>query len=361
MIRPVLSPREKPLPGGAVLVPLLSIVAALIGSAILLAVAGVPPLKAFAEMFRGTFGDLYAISEVVVKMIPLILCGLGVSLAFTMNLWNIGAEGQLYAGAIASTWPALAFPGLPAVVLIPLMVFCGMLGGMLWALGPAVLKAKLQVNEIITTLMLNYVAIFLLDFFLFGPWKDPVSFGFPMSPLFSDSAVLPTLGTTRVHLGLVFGILAAILSAMLLGRTKLGFAMRVIGANRVAARLSGMPVARVMIISLCLSGALAGLAGMSEVAGIQGRLRPGISPGYGYTAILIAWLGRLNPWVTTLVAFLFGALLVGGEVLQMSMKIPAHLTFVIQGLILFFVLAGDFVGRYQVRWLRDDPNEGGRP
>ncbi len=191
MIRPVLSPREKPLPGGALLIPLLSLIAALVGSGLLLAVAGVPPLKAFSAMFTGTFGDLYALSEVVVKMIPLLLCGLGVSLAFTMNLWNIGAEGQLHAGAIAATWPALAFPHLPALILIPLMVLCGMIGGALWALGPAVLKAKLQVNEIITTLMLNYVAIFLLDFFLFGPWKDPVSHGFPMSPLFSDSAVLP--------------------------------------------------------------------------------------------------------------------------------------------------------------------------
>ena len=222
MIRPVLSPREKPLPGGTLLVPLLSVVAALACSAVLLAVAGVPPLKAFSEMFRGTFGDLYAISEVVVKMTPLLLCGLGVSLAFTMNLWNIGAEGQLHAGAIAATWPALTFPGLPAPALIPLMMLCGMIGGLLWALGPALLKAKLQVNEIITTLMLNYVAIFLLDFFLFGPWKDPVSFGFPMSPLFGDSAVLPTLGTTRVHLGLAFGLAAALLSALLLGRTKLG-------------------------------------------------------------------------------------------------------------------------------------------
>jgi len=356
VIRPVLSPREKGLPGGTVLVPLLSLAAAFLVSGLLLASAGVEPLKALREMLGGTFGDLYSLSEVVVKMTPLILCGLGVSLAFTMNLWNIGAEGQLYLGAVGASWAALTFPGLPAWALIPLMALAGMAGGLLWALGPALLKATLQVNEIITTLMLNYVAIFLLDFFIFGPWKDPVSHGFPMSPIFSQAAALPTLGATRVHLGLAFGLAAALVCAILLGQTKLGFTMRVIGANRRAAAISGMPVARVMIITLCLSGALAGLAGMSEIAGIQHRLRPGISPGYGYTAILIAWLGRLNPWTTVLVAFLFGALLVGGEVVQMSMKIPVHLTLIVQGLILFFVLAGDFVGRFQVRWLKQEPD-----
>lgn len=354
MKRPVLAPREKKLPGGFILIPVGSILAALIASGILMAASGLDPIKAFTEMFWGVFGDFYAISEVLVKMIPLLLCGLAVSLAFVMNLWNIGAEGQLYAGAIGATWAALTFPELPAPLLIALMTLTGMLGGMLWALGPALLKAKLQVNEIITTLMLNYIAIFLLDFFIFGPWKDPVSHGFPMSPIFADAAHLPAWGTTRIHLGLVYGLVLMFVVAAILGKTKLGFTMRVIGANRTAAEISGMPVAKVMIISLCLSGAIAGLAGMSEVAGIQHRLRPGISPGYGYTAILIAWLGRLNPWLTMIVAFLFGALLVGGEVVQMTMKIPAHLTFVTQGLILFFVLAGDFITRYQIRWLGED-------
>ncbi len=358
MIRPVLSPREKPLKGGVVLIPAASLAAALAVGAVFLSAAGVKPLDAFYEMAWGAFGDLYGLSEVVVKAIPLLLCGLAVSIAFTMNLWNIGAEGQLYAGALGASFVALTWPGWPSWALIPAMMAAGMAAGLLWALGPAILKAGLQVNEIITTLMMNYVALALLDFFVFGPWKDPVSHGFPMSPLFSESAALPTLGATRIHLGLVFGLAAAVLVAMLFGKTKLGFVMRVIGANRTAATLSGMPVAKTIIVCLCLSGAVAGLAGMSEVAGIQGRLRPGISPGYGYTAIIIAWLSRLNPWATVIVSFMFGALFVGGEALQMSMKLPVHLTLVIQGLILFMVLAGDFVGRFKVRWLKEEDGGG---
>lgn len=356
MIRPVLIARDKPLPGGAAGMTVFSLVAALAASALILELSGFPSGEALYEMAWGAFGDLYGLTEVIVKATPLLLCGLAVSIAFTMNLWNIGAEGQLYCGALASSWVALTFPDLPPVLMIGAMTLAGFVGGLVWALIPGLLKAKLQVNEIITTLMLNYVAIFLVDYFLYGPWKDPVSHGFPMTKLFPDAAVLPTLGDSRIHLGLAYGLAAALAVALLLGRTKLGFTMRVIGANRTAAVLSGMPVGRVIVVSLCLSGALAGVAGMSEVAGIQGRLRPGISPGYGYTAIIIAWLGRLNPWITALAAFLFGALLVGGEALQMSLKIPLQLTLVIQGLILFAVLAGDFVTRFRVRWVKDEPS-----
>lgn len=353
-MKPVLISREKPLPGGATLISAASLAAAVLASALLLALSGVPPVKALVEMATGTLGDWYSLSEVVVKMTPLLICALAVSMAFTMNLWNIGAEGQLYAGAIGATWAALHMHGMSPFLVVPAMAACALIAGFLWALGPALLKAKLQVNEIITTLMLNYVAIHLVDYLVFGPWKDPTSFGFPMSPMFSDTAILPVLGTTRIHLGLIFGLLATVFSYLLLQRTRSGFAMRAIGANRRAAALSGMPVSRLIITSLCLSGALAGLAGMAEVAGIQHRLQPGISPGYGYTAIIIAWLSRLNPWATIVVSFFFGALLVGGEVLQMSMKIPAHLALTIQGLVLFFVLAGDFVNRFQVRWVGKD-------
>jgi simple sugar transport system permease protein len=271
-----------------------------------------------------------------------------------MNIWNIGAEGQLYLGAIGATWVALTFPGLPAWAMIPAMMAGGMLGGLLWALGPALLKAKIQVNEIITTLMLNYVAVHLVEFMVFGPWKDPTSFGFPMTPVFSDAATLPALGTTRVHLGLVMGLALVVVVFFLFKKSRLGFTMRAIGANRSASRLSGMPVSKTIVISLCLSGAVAGLAGMTEVAGIQHRLQPGISPGYGYTAIIVAWLARLNPWAMVVVSFLFGALLVGGELLQITMKVSAHLAMLIQGLVLFFVLAGDFVGRFRVRWIKEE-------
>jgi ABC-type uncharacterized transport system permease subunit len=161
------------------------------------------------------------------------------------------------------------------------------------------------------------------------------------------------LGDSRVHLGLAYGLVACVLVWMLMGRTKIGFVMRVTGANRTAARVSGMPIVKVMVVSMLVSGALAGLAGMGEVAAIQGRLRPGVSPGYGYTAIIIAWLAWLRPQVILIVAVLMGALMVGGETLQFTMKVPPHLVFIIQGMILFFVLAGEFVARYKVRWLSE--------
>ena len=354
MMRPVVLPREKPLYGGAALTTLSSIVAALVASGLMLWMYGVNPFMAMYEMGFGAFGDLYGMSETLVKATPLLLCGLGVSVAFTTGLWNIGAEGQLYAGALGASWVALSFPDLPSWLLISGMTLAGMAAGALWALGPAWLKARLQVNEIITTLMMNYIAISLVDYFVYGPWRDPAAHGFPMSALFSPGAILPMLGDSRVHLGLGYGILACVLVWMLLGRTQIGFVMRVTGANRTAARVSGMPIVRVMVVSMLVSGALAGLAGMGEVAAIQGRLRPGISPGYGYTAIIIAWLAWLRPQVILIVAILMGALMVGGETLQFTMKVPPHLVFIIQGMILFFVLAGEFVARYRVRWLRDE-------
>jgi ABC-type uncharacterized transport system permease subunit len=353
MIRPVVQQREEPLYGGAAITTLGSIVLALIACGVVLRLYGVDPFLALYEMGFGAFGDTYAISETLVKATPLLLCGLGVSVAFTTGLWNIGAEGQIYAGALGASWVALSFPELPSWMLIPAMSIMGMIFGALWALGPAYLKAKLQVNEIITTLMMNYVAISMVDYFVYGPWRDPTAHGFPMSALFSEAALLPTLGDSRVHLGLAYGIVACFLVWMLMGRTKIGFVMRVTGSNRIAARVSGMPIVKVVVVSMLVSGALAGLAGMGEVSAIQGRLRPGVSPGYGYTAIIIAWLAWLRPQVILLVAVLMGALMVGGETLQFTMKVPPHLVNIIQGLILFFVLAGEFVARYQVRWLKE--------
>lgn len=354
MIRPVLVPREQPLPGGTWLVVSLCLAASLLAVGLILHLSGVNPWQALCETCFGAFGDLYGLSETLVKATPLLLCGLGVSLAFATGLWNIGAEGQLYAGALAAAWVALSFPTWPSWLLLGSMTLAGMAGGALWALGPAWLKARWQVNEIITTLMLNYIAISLLDYLVYGPWRDPVSHGFPMSPMFPPAAVLPTLGNTRVHLGLAFGLVACVVVWMILGRTRLGFVMRVTGANRTAAQASGMPITRTIILAMLLSGALAGLAGMGEVSAIQHRLRPGISPGYGYTAIIVAWLARLKPQVILLVSVLFGALLVGGETLQMTMKVPPHMVYMAQGVILFFVLAGEFVAQFRVRWLKED-------
>ena len=333
----------------ALLVPPVSILLALIAGGLVLLFAGQDPLAVYAAMFSGAFGSGYGLSETLVKTIPLLLAGLGVAIAFRMLLWNIGAEGQLHLGAIAATGMALyLLPTAPAFVIIPGMILAGFIGGALWGLIPGVLRAYLKVNEIITTLMLNYVAILFSEYLVHGPWKNPQGFGFPGTAPLPDAAWLPRLGTTRVHLGLVVGFIAAAILFVILRRTVWGYEIRVIGENERAARYAGIDIARNILLVMAVSGGLAGLAGMSEVAGISHQLQRNLSPGYGYTAIIVAWLARLNPWSVVLVAFLFAGLLVGGDQLQISRGLPAAIAPMLQGTILFFLLAGEVLARYRI-------------
>lgn len=339
--------------GASLLVPLLSVFAALVLGAILLLLAGQSPLAVYVAMVNGAFGSVNGLAETLVKTIPLLLTALGVSVAFRMVLWNIGAEGQLYLGAVAATGTALyLLPSAPAVVLIPAMIVAGFVGGALWASIPGTLKAMFNVNEIITSLMLNYVAILFVDYLVHGPWKNPQGFGFPGTAAFPDAAWLPRLSPTRVHLGLLFGLVAAALLYAILQRTWWGYEIRVIGENVRAARYAGINIRRNILLVMALSGGLAGLAGMSEVAGIAHQLPRNLSPGYGYTAIIVAWLAKLNPWATVVVAFLFAGLLVGGDQLQISMGLPAAIAPMLQGTILFCLLAGEVFTRYRVSWSR---------
>jgi simple sugar transport system permease protein len=267
-----------------------------------------------------------------------------------MLLWNIGAEGQLHLGAIAATGTALyLLPAAPAFVIVPAMVLAGGIGGALWALIPGALKAFFKVNEIITSLMLNYVAILFSEYLVYGPWKNPQGFGFPGTAPLPDAAWLPHVAPTRVHLGLLFGLVAAALLFVVLRRTWWGYEIRVIGENERAARYAGMNIVRNILLVMALSGALAGIAGMSEVAGIAHQLQRNLSPGYGYTAIIVAWLAKLNPWAIVLVSFLFAGLLVGGDQLQISMGLPAAIAPMLQGTILFFLLGGEVLARYRIR------------
>lgn len=339
-----------PAPWAGLLVPLASIALALLFGAVLLALAGRDPLLVYGAMLRGAFGSFNGLAETLVKTIPLLLAALGVSIAFRMLLWNIGAEGQLYLGAIFATGVALwGLPGAPAWILIPAMVLAGALGGGLWALIPGALRAYLKASEIITSLMLNYVAILLAEYLVYGPWRNPEGLGFPGTATFPDAAWLPRWGTTRVHLGIVLGLGAALLLWVLLRRTWWGYEIRVVGENERAARYAGIPIQRNILLVMALSGALAGVAGMSEVAGIGHALQRNLSPGYGYTAIIVAWLARLNPAAIVLVAFLFAGLLVGGDQLQISTGLPAAIAPMLQGTILFFVLGGEVLGKYRLR------------
>ncbi|MDD2586390.1 MAG: ABC transporter permease [Syntrophomonadaceae bacterium] len=336
-----------------ILVPLLAIILAFLSGAIFLSISGFNPGETYIKMFTGAFGSTYALAETIVKAIPLMLAGLAVSLAFRMKLWNIGAEGQIYMGAFAASGLALSFGNLSPWFLLPLMMLAGFTAGGIWGLIPGALRAFWEVNETIITLMLNYIAIFWVDFLVFGPWKDPESLGFPLTPRFSPNAYLPALGDTRVHMGLLIAIAIAVLFFLLIKYTRWGYEIRVIGESRAAAHYAGMDVIKNILLVMAISGGIAGLAGMIEVSGITHRLQPGISPGYGYTAIIVAWLGRLDPFAIIVVAFLFGALLIGGFNLQ-SYAVPFSIVLILQGAVLFFLLAGEIFMKYRLSVVRKE-------
>ncbi|MGI5840132.1 MAG: ABC transporter permease [bacterium] len=329
------------------LIPAVSVLLAFATGALFLALTGHNPIAVYGRMLNGAFGSVYGISETVVKTIPLLLASLGVSVAFRMKLWNIGAEGQIYLGAFAATWVALTFPDLPAYLLLPAMTVAGFVGGAFAALLSALPRAYLSVNETITTLMLNYIAILWVNYFIYGPWRDPAGHNFPLTRLFSKSAALPSIGGTRVHYGLFYGLTAAAVLFFLFRYTRWGYTVRVIGESNAAARYAGFNITRTIITVMLVSGGLAGIAGMTELAGVAHRLQPGLSPGYGYTAIIIAWLARLNPWLIIIAAFLFGALQIGGYAIQTS-GLPSATVTMLQGLVLFFVLAADIFTYYRL-------------
>lgn len=356
--------RMEPSRTANILVPVLSIVLALAAGGVLLLLAGVNPIETYKAMVQGAFGSPYAISETLVRATPLMLTGLAVSIAFRMLFWNIGAEGQLAMGAFAASGVALflprAMPDISPWVLLPLMMLAGFIGGALWGLIPAALKAFLSVNEIITSLMLNYVAILWIQYLYYGPWKDPLGFGFPGTAPFVEAAWLPRLkdlawlpqvfNTGRLHTGLGLAIVAAILVWLLLDRTRWGYEIKIIGENPRAARYAGISIVRNILLVMIISGGLAGLAGFVQVAGISHRLQQGIVVGDGYTAIIIAWLAQLNPFGVLIVAVLMAGLFVGGDQIQITMGLPAAVALVLQGLILFFVLGANFFTQYHLRW-----------
>lgn len=328
-------------------VPVLSVAAALFVCALFLVLTGRDPMTVYGAMFKGALGSQYGLAETVVKAIPLMLCALGISVVFRMQLWNIGAEGQFYMGAFAASWLPLSFPELPALVMLPGMFLFACAAGGLWGLVPAVLRARWKVNEIITTLMLNYVAILWVDFLVYGPWKDPKGFNFPLSAKFPEAAALPTFGASRIHLGLLMALVLAVLLWVVFAKSRWGYEIKVIGASEPAARYAGMNINRNIFLAMMLSGAICGIAGMAEVSGITGRLQPGISPGYGFTAIIVAWLSKLHPAGILVISVLFGALQVGGYFVQ-TMGVPPTISAMLQGAVLFFVVGGEFLTNYKV-------------
>ncbi len=310
----------------------------LIGAAVF-ALLGADPLKAYSVMFNGALGSWGRFSEVLVKASALTLTGLAVILAARMNLWNIGCEGQLLLGGIFASGLALKLGGtLPPWALLPALAVAGALGGALWALGPALLKSRLGVSEITTTLLLNYVAIAVMEHLFFGPWRDPAGFGFPGTALLDEAARLPRLAGTRIHPGLAAGLIVAAAMAWILAKTRWGYELTVMGLGPKAATYAGMNAARRGLWVLTLSGALAGLAGMAEVTGIHYRLQAGLAAGYGFDGIIVACLARRNPLLAPLAAVALAALLVGGEYLQTRMQLPSAVSQVLEAALLFSLL-----------------------
>ncbi|MGE4297259.1 MAG: ABC transporter permease [Desulfovibrionaceae bacterium] len=344
--------RQEPTRSSAYVIFAGAIVFSLAVSAALLAVQGKPALHGISLIWDGAFAHGYALEDTILKAIPIFLCSLGVGVAFRMQVWNIGAEGQFVLGAVGATWVALTFPGLPAWAMLPAMFAAAAVTGGVWALIPALLKLRLRVNEIISTLMLNYIGILLMQYFVYGVWKDPVGFGFPMTPQFADAAVVgPLFG--QVHWGLVLCAVVALALWVFLHRTRLGFELQAGGEGPRAARYAHMPYGFLVMLVMGLCGALAGWAGCLEASATLGRLQPSIIAGYGYTAIVVAWLARLRISSIAVFSILLAGFRVGVENLQLELQVPAAFGGIMEGSILLSVLAGQFFQGYAIRRRKD--------
>jgi general nucleoside transport system permease protein len=305
----------------------------------ILLLLGRNPLAAYQAIFQASLGDSYGWTEVLVKVVPFILCALAAAIPAQVGLVNVGAEGQFQIGALTATIVAISFSALPLPLLLPMVLLAGCLGGALWAGIAGFLRAGPGLNEAISTLLLNYVALRVVDSFAHGPLKDPASFNWPFSPPFPDAARLPTFGDSRAHLGLLVALIGVGLFAWLINRTRWGYQMRVVGGNSEAARRGGLPLNRFLVVGMLLGGAAAGLAGMIEASTINGRLQPGIGIGFGYIGFLASWLAGGRPLAIVPMAALLAIIAVGGEVLQIAVRVPSSSVNVLMALILFAVLA----------------------
>jgi len=304
---------------------------------LILLVFGKDPIQSYKDMFTSTLGSTYGFSEVIVAMIPMLITGLAVALPWRVGLINIGGEGQLYIGAAFATWSALTFQNLPAWILLPIMMLLGMLGGALWAFIPGYLKAIGLVNETIITLLLNSVAPLIVGFLIFGFWHSPMDT--VKTANFVDAALLPTFFGTRIHLGLVLGLLLLALFWFVMKYTRWGLEMRAIGGNPQAARRNGIPYKGYLIIVMCIGGAIAGLAGMTQVSGFYGVLLLNFSMGLGYMGFLISWLAGGQPIGILLMSFVVALIITGGNLLQLTRGLPYAVINILLAITLFVVLA----------------------
>ena len=331
--------------------PLLAIVLTILSGIIIFSVLDKDPWLSLYTFFIQPLTTGFGFTELIVKATPLILIGAGLSIGFKANVWNIGAEGQFTMGAIAGGGTALFLSNQESLLVLPAVLVMGIIGGAVWGMIPAFLKTKYNANEILTSLMLSYVALLMLSYLVHGPWRDPGGYNFPESEIFSDSAMLPVLlQGTRLNLGTIFALLSVLITYLLLSRTVLGYQFKVAGLAPLAARYAGFNRSKLIWLSMIISGGLAGLAGIAEVSGTIGQLLPAVSPGYGFTAIIVAFLGRLNPIGVLFAGLILALTYIGGENAQIEIGLPAAVTGLFQGIILFYLLACDVLARYRLRY-----------
>jgi ABC-type uncharacterized transport system permease subunit len=342
------------------LAPVWAVLGALAIGAVFIAAAGISPIDAYAALLNGAFGSLSGFGITIQKTVPLLFAGLGVAFAFRCGLFNIGGEGQLYIGALFGGWVALTFPNLPAPILLPAVLIASFIGGGIWGAIPGYLRARWNKSEIITTILMNYIGFWFVSFLLHGPLQESRGY-YPQSETLPQASWLPIIWEpARVHLGIILALLAAAGVYVLMWRTTIGYQIRAVGSNPEAAEYSGIPVVRSMVLAMFVSGGLMGLAGASEILGVQHRLSDFFSPGYGFDGIAVALLGYTHPLGVSLAAVFFGGLRAGFNAIQRTEGLPLAMAQVVQGLILVLVVASVILARVRTLLRRREAASAGR-
>ena len=335
--------------------PFIAVFIALLISSFFILLAGVNPLDSYKELFIGSFGSKNAVAETLSRATPIILTGLAASIAFRARFWNIGAEGQLYAGALAVTFFGTGIIELPAIIMIPFLFIVGAIAGGLLLLPLVLLKIYYKVDEVVTTLLTNFIVILLVSYLLEGPWKDPMSLGWPQGASVIDQGILPQiLSKTRLHLGFIFSIIFAILIWIVLSKHLIGYKIKAVGFNSSAASHSGIPVLKTIFIVALLSGGMAGMAGVTETAGLKGYLTLDLSPGFGYAGIAVAMLAGLHPIGVIASGIFLASIYVGADAMSRSMNVPTYLADVIVAITILCVLMSLVINQYKLRFLEQN-------
>lgn len=346
-----LEPRQNPGLADAVLYPMVAVVATLVISSALVLVAGASPFNVFWLVLKGATGSQFALLETLTRATPLIFTGLAIAVAFRAKLWNIGAEAQLYIGGVVTVIMGTGALQMPSFALLPAIMAAVMLGGALMLLGPAVLKVRFGVDEVVTTLLLNFIILLFVSMLLEGALKDPMGLGWPQSKRVIADAQLPRIiQGKRLHYGFVIAIICALVTWFIMAKTALGYEMRAVGHNARAARFAGIPVNRVLMKTALLSGGLAALAGFSEVAGLKGNLTLDLSPGYGYTGIVVAMLALLNPLGVIASAIFVAGIFVGADAMSRAAGVPSYIAQVMVATALLTMVVAIMLSRFRIRW-----------